>query len=88
MKNITRFLAEKRLFSGSTDNSEKKVMLRPKKKAVDRMLDLLSKICTAGKLVLVIYIGTLATTEACSQLFYHRRLAACEKDSACFQCAL
>lgn len=52
------------------------------------MIDLVSKFCNVGKLVLDTCIGTSETTKAFLQLPGHSRFLDREKDHACFQDAL
>lgn len=48
------------------------------------MIDVVSKFCEAGELLLNICAGTLATSKAFLQWPQYRRFVGCEKDSMCF----
>lgn len=51
MNNIPRVSLEKRFLDTLSDSSVKKIKLRLKRKAPDRMTDLVSKLCNAYELV-------------------------------------
>lgn len=54
-------------------------------RSVKRVIDLVSRFCEAGELVLHHRVGSLASAKACSQLPEHYRLAGSGKYSSCSQ---
>lgn len=85
MNNIPRAPPEVRQFSGSTDRLEKKVPLNPDQKSVESIIDLASKSCEAGGLMLDTFVGTLAPTKESFQLSKHCLFLGCEKSFPGFQ---
>lgn len=79
MNNIPHMPGEERVLAATLGSSREKRQLRPEKKSVDWMEDIVWKFTETGKLVMDTCNRTLATAKARIMLPEHRALAECEK---------
>lgn len=85
MNNILRVPPELRIFSAASKISGENIMLRPKQKSIEWMIDQMYMIFKVRELILDTGAGTLTTDKVCLELLEHRRFLRCGKDFKRFQ---
>lgn len=88
MNNVARVPSDYRIFSASTKRSWQKMMLRPEQKFSECIINILTEFYRSENLVLDTVSGMSLVAKVYLQLFQHRRLVGCERNSFCFHDAL